>query len=190
MSNKIENAYWRLFKYNDVIPVYTGATTENSGVTGLVPAASSANKDKFLKGDGTWESVQTELPTATNSDKGGVIIGDNITVNNGTISLTSSNVTTALGYTPVSESDRNKLNIRSISTAPETIQNNDFLICTASMTITLPVTEHMSVHIKRKFVTGTLTITCTGLIEGESSVTLEDGDGLHLYCDGTTYYII
>ena len=31
---------------------------------------------------------------------GGVKIGSNISVNNGTISLTKSNVTSALGYTP------------------------------------------------------------------------------------------
>ena len=40
------------------------------------------------------------LPTATSSTKGGVIIGSNITVSSGTISLTKENVTAALGYTP------------------------------------------------------------------------------------------
>lgn len=40
------------------------------------------------------------LPTATSSTLGGVKIGSNITVSSGTISLTKSNVTTALGYTP------------------------------------------------------------------------------------------
>jgi hypothetical protein len=40
------------------------------------------------------------LPDASNSIKGGVIIGDNITVSNCEISLNKSNVTSALGYTP------------------------------------------------------------------------------------------
>jgi hypothetical protein len=40
------------------------------------------------------------LPTASSSTKGGVKIGSNITVSNGTISLSKSNVTSALGYTP------------------------------------------------------------------------------------------
>lgn len=40
------------------------------------------------------------LPTATDTTLGGVKIGSNITVSSGTISLTKSNVTTALGYTP------------------------------------------------------------------------------------------
>lgn len=40
------------------------------------------------------------LPAATSSTLGGVKIGSNITVSNGTISLSKTNVTTALGYTP------------------------------------------------------------------------------------------
>lgn len=40
------------------------------------------------------------LPAATGSTLGGVKIGSNITVNNGTISLSKTNVTNALGYTP------------------------------------------------------------------------------------------
>lgn len=40
------------------------------------------------------------LPQATSSTLGGVKIGNNITVSSGTISLTSTNVTNALGYTP------------------------------------------------------------------------------------------
>lgn len=41
------------------------------------------------------------LPTATGSVLGGVKTGSNITNSSGTISLSSSNVTSALGYTPV-----------------------------------------------------------------------------------------
>lgn len=40
------------------------------------------------------------LPMATGSTLGGVKIGSNITVNNGTISLSKTNVINALGYTP------------------------------------------------------------------------------------------
>jgi len=45
------------------------------------------------------------LPAATSSSLGGVKIGSNITVASGTISLTSGNVTSALGYTPAKTSD-------------------------------------------------------------------------------------
>lgn len=40
------------------------------------------------------------LPAATASVLGGVKIGSNITVSSGVVSLTSANVTAALGYTP------------------------------------------------------------------------------------------
>lgn len=40
------------------------------------------------------------LPNATSSTLGGVKIGSNISVSSGTISITKSNVTSALGYTP------------------------------------------------------------------------------------------
>lgn len=40
------------------------------------------------------------LPNATSSTLGGVKIGSNISVSDGTISITKSNVTSALGYTP------------------------------------------------------------------------------------------
>ena len=49
----------------------------------------------------TWINFYT-LPNATPSTLGGVKIGNNITVSSGTISLTKSNVTSALGYTPLS----------------------------------------------------------------------------------------
>ena len=49
----------------------------------------------------TWMDFYT-LPNATSSTLGGVKIGSNITVSSGTISLTKNNVTSALGYTPLS----------------------------------------------------------------------------------------
>lgn len=45
------------------------------------------------------------LPTATSSVLGGVKVGSNITISSGTISLSKSNVTSALGYTPANTSD-------------------------------------------------------------------------------------
>ena len=39
------------------IPTYQGATNAANGVSGFVPAAASADKDKFLKGDGTWGEI-------------------------------------------------------------------------------------------------------------------------------------
>lgn len=45
------------------------------------------------------------LPRASSSVLGGVKVGSNITVSSGTISLSKSNVTSALGYTPANTSD-------------------------------------------------------------------------------------
>lgn len=52
----------------------------------------------LVAGSGTIAT--TWLPTATSSASGIVKVGSNITVSSGTISLTKSNVTSALGYTP------------------------------------------------------------------------------------------
>ena len=54
------------------IPDYQGATDSSAGASGLVPAAQSSQKDKFLRGDGTWQEVSTgEAPyllTASNPE--------------------------------------------------------------------------------------------------------------------------
>lgn len=44
---------------------YQGATSSANGVHGLVPAASSSNRGKYLRGDGAWET-----PTDTNTWRG------------------------------------------------------------------------------------------------------------------------
>ena len=68
------------------------ATTESNGLM------SAADKTKL---DGiAAEANKYELPAATGSTLGGVKVGSNITVDSGTISLSKSNVTDALGYTP------------------------------------------------------------------------------------------
>ena len=80
---------------------YKGATTAASGTAGLVPAASTANRLKFLRGDGGWQvPTNTTYGAATGSALGLVKTGSNITNSSGTISLTKANVTAALGYTP------------------------------------------------------------------------------------------
>ena len=61
---------------------YQGATAQTSGVAGIVPAASTEQKNSYLKGDGTWSRVEkevalmTETPTAQNTsalDNGSII---------------------------------------------------------------------------------------------------------------------
>lgn len=54
---------------------------------------------------GTTINCTYTLPTASSSVLGGVKVGSNITLSSGTISLSSGNVTSALGYTPANTSD-------------------------------------------------------------------------------------
>lgn len=69
----------------------TATTTAN----GLMSSADKVKLNSIAEGANKYV-----LPTATNSTLGGVKIGSNITLSDGTISLSKTNVTTALGYTP------------------------------------------------------------------------------------------
>ena len=69
-----------------------------SMITGLAAVATSGSYND-LSDKPTIPSAYT-LPTASNTVMGGVKIGSNISVSSGTISITKSNVTSALGYTP------------------------------------------------------------------------------------------
>lgn len=96
------------------VKIGAGLTINNSGVvsadvtasmltayaktTDLSAVATSGNYND-LSNKPTIPAAYT-LPNATSSTLGGVKIGSNISVSNGTISVTKSNVTAALGYTP------------------------------------------------------------------------------------------
>lgn len=120
--------------YNDLtnkptIPSLSGYATQNwvtsQGYLTSIPAATSSTYGGIQIGyttSGRNYAVQLSngkayvyvpwtdtLPTATSSVLGGVKIGSNITVSSGTISLTSDNVTSALGFTPVKTSDIPKI---------------------------------------------------------------------------------
>lgn len=55
---------------------------------------------KSVPSDAKFTDTVYTLPTASSSVLGGVKVGSNITLSSGVISLTKSNVTSALGYTP------------------------------------------------------------------------------------------
>ena len=88
------------YSLNKTVPsdaVFTDTTYSNAttSVNGLM---SSTDKSKL---DGIAANANNySLPTATSSVLGGVKVGSNITNSSGTISLSKSNVTSALGYTP------------------------------------------------------------------------------------------
>lgn len=118
-----KNGVWENFILPVSIATMTGASDTSNGKKGLVPQPFLGDQDKYLKADGTWSAVNPTtinghtvnsdvpanakftdtiytLPDATAVAKGGVQIGDNITVSSGIISLTKANIVNALGYTP------------------------------------------------------------------------------------------
>lgn len=72
-----------------------------------IPSLSGYATQNWVTGHG----YLTSIPAATASVLGGVKIGSNISVSSGTISLTSANVTSALGFTPAKTSDIPKIPI-------------------------------------------------------------------------------
>ena len=52
--------------YAKSAPTYKGATTAASGTVGLVPAATTATRTNFLRGDGTW-AVPSKATSATSA---------------------------------------------------------------------------------------------------------------------------
>lgn len=103
--------------YNDLtgtptIPTATGDLTNNSGyitssaLNGYVKSVNGTSPDSngnvsiSVSGSSGSGGGNYTLPAANSSTLGGVKIGSNISVSDGTISITKSNVTSALGYTP------------------------------------------------------------------------------------------
>ena len=89
----------------------TAGSTNTSSKIFLIGATSQATNPQtyshdtcYVGTDGCLYSnntkVITSIPTATTTSLGAVKVGSNITVNSGTISVSKSNVTNALGYTP------------------------------------------------------------------------------------------
>ncbi len=84
------NGVWEDFVLPVSIPTMTGASSSSNGAEGLVPQPYSADKDKFLKGDGSWNVPEVGVKTVSGQN-------DKLTINtNGAIStITINNVDTA-----------------------------------------------------------------------------------------------
>lgn len=78
-----------------VVPTNTTYSAATTNAAGLMSATDKSKLDGIAASANNYS-----LPAATTSARGGVIVGSNITVSSGTISLTKANVTSALGYTP------------------------------------------------------------------------------------------
>ena len=83
------------------------------------------------------------LPTASSSVLGGVKVGSNITLSSGTISLSKSNVTSALGYTPANTSDIPEIPIALPNPYALTINGTSY---TGSSAVSISTSKPLSVR--------------------------------------------
>lgn len=73
---------------------YTGATSQDAGTAGLVPAPLAGDETKFLSGNGQWTTVsQYALPIATANDLGGIKVGTNLSIDSSTGVLSATDTT-------------------------------------------------------------------------------------------------
>lgn len=91
----------------------------------------------------TSHGYLTSIPAATASVLGGVKIGSNISVSSGTISLTSANVTSALGYTPANTSDIPEIPITLPNPYALTINGTSY---TGSSAVSISTSKPLSVR--------------------------------------------
>lgn len=91
---------------------------------------------------GTTINCTYTLPTASSSVLGGVKVGSNITLSSGTISLSKSNVTSALGYTPANTSDIPKIPIALPNPYALTINGTSY---TGSSAVSIHTSKPLSV---------------------------------------------
>ena len=63
---------------SSTVPVMQGATSTESGSSGLVPAPEIEDRDKFLKGDGSWTTIPVmQGATSTESGSSGLVPAPN-----------------------------------------------------------------------------------------------------------------
>lgn len=92
---------------------------------------------------GTTINCTYTLPTASSSVLGGVKVGSNITLSFGTISLSKSNVTSALGYTPANTSDIPEIPIALPNPHALTINGTSY---TGSSAVSISTSKPLSVR--------------------------------------------
>mgnify|MGYP006966999511 FL=1 len=93
---------------------------------------------------GTTINCTYTLPTASSSVLGGVKVGSNITLSSGTISLSKSNVTSALGYTPANTSDIPEIPIALPNPSALTINGTSY---TGSSAVSISTSKPLTVRI-------------------------------------------
>ena len=82
----------------------------SSGTISVKTATTSALGVVKIGSNISVSSGTISVPTGSTSTAGVLSVGSNISVNNGKISLTKNNITSALGYTPATDSDNAEYN--------------------------------------------------------------------------------
>ena len=76
---------------------WAGATSTAAGTAGYMPAPTIAQRNQFLRGDGTWVSLNDySLPLSANGTRGGIQIGYTSTASNFAVQLSSEKAYVAL----------------------------------------------------------------------------------------------
>jgi len=159
---------------NTTSTVTTQDTTYDVATTSADGLMSSTDKSKL---DGIANGANNySLPAASGSDLGGVKVGNNISVaNDGTISLTSTNVTNALGYTP-----------------PTTDTTYDAMSASEISTGTSTTSRVITAKVIADYVTGAIGAIDTGVMsvaEGSANGTISvDGTNVSVHGLGTAAY--
>lgn len=111
-GNMFVNVPW-----SDTNTTYSVATTSANGLM---------SKDMVTKLNGIATNANNySLPAATSSVLGGVKTGSNITNSSGTISISSGNVTSALGFTPIKSSSTSKVtDVQVLTELPSNASSN------------------------------------------------------------------
>ena len=104
-----------------------------------IPSLSGYATQNWVTGHG----YLTSIPAATASVLGGVKIGSNISVSSGTISLTSANVTSALGFTPANVNDIPEIPIALPNPYALTINGTSY---TGSSAVSISTSKPLSVR--------------------------------------------
>lgn len=80
-------------------------TLSSLGAVSTITATGTAPLTLQAESTDTSYTITGNIADASNNAKGVVKVGDNISINGGTISLSKDNVTSALGYTPYDQND-------------------------------------------------------------------------------------
>ena len=128
---------------------WVGATSSADGTAGYMPAPTSAQRSKFLRGDGSWVDLNNySLPTASADTLGGIKVGTTLAISSGVLNQ-KSGICTAGTYKSVTVDTYGRV---TAGTNPTTLSGygitdakiDNGVITLGANTIT-PLTSHQSV---------------------------------------------